>query len=142
MESLLKEKLWKYIVHNNPDLMFDLQEDYSVSNYLDEKVKGIKQMMDQLLSDGEPGYIVEETCLNSLTEELKPSRFLYIKSVLEEEFEDHYYTWREAGIVTYETVNLIAHCKEVFEHFGFTPENEEDPDLRNAVIGQVAGYLT
>jgi hypothetical protein len=142
MESQLKEKLWKYIVHNNPDLMFDLQEDYSVSSYLDGKISGILPMLSQLLEQGLPSSTVEERCMETLTEELKPSRFLYIKSVLEDEFEDQYYTWREAGIVTYETVNLIAHCKEVFEHFGFTPENEEDPDLRNAVIGQVAGYLT
>jgi len=142
MESLLKEKLWKYIVHNNPDLMFDLQEDYSVSTYLDGKISGILPMLSQLLEQGLLSSTVEESCMETLTEELKPSRFLYIKAVLEDEFEDQYYIWREAGIVTYETVNLIAHCKEVFEHFGFTIENEEDPDLRNAVTGQVAGYLT
>jgi len=142
MESILKEKLWKYIVHNNPNLMFDLQEDYSVSTYLDEKVNGIRPLIDRLLSDGEPGNAIEETCLNALTEELKPSRFLYLRSILEDEFEDQYNEFREAGILTYEVVNLITHCKEIFEHFGFTVENEEDPDLRNAVIGQVAGYLT
>jgi len=142
MESMLKEKLWKFIVHNNPDLMFDLQEDYSVSSYLDGKISSILPMLAQLLEQGLPSSTIEESCMETLTEELKPSRFLYIKSVLEDEFENQYYMWREAGIVTYETVNLIAHCKGVFEHFGFTTENEEDSDIRNAIIGQVAGYLT
>ena len=33
-------------------------------------------------------------------------------------------------------------CGEVFETIGFTNENEEDPTLRNALIGQIADYLS
>jgi hypothetical protein len=32
-------------------------------------------------------------------------------------------------------------CKPIFETIGFTKENEEDPNLRNALIGQIADYL-
>lgn len=35
MKTTLKEKLWDYIIENNPELMFSLQEDYSVQKYLD-----------------------------------------------------------------------------------------------------------
>lgn len=141
MEELLKEKLWFYIIHNNPDLMFTLQEDYSVLDYLNEKINGIKSILDDMLSDGTPQYIIEEICLNVLTEDLKPSRFLYIRSLLSEEFVKTYAGFQESGILTYEVINLMESCKPIFETIGFTKENEEDSTLRNALIGQIADYL-
>jgi hypothetical protein len=142
MENILKEKLWFYIIHNNPDLMFTLQEAYSVSDYLNEKVKGIKSILTDMLLEGTPQYIIEEICLNVLTEDLKPSRFLYISSLLEEEFEDKYTSFSKSGILQYEVINLMESCKEIFESIGFTNENEDDPTLRNAIIGQIADYLS
>ncbi|WP_163408124.1 DUF1896 family protein [Flavobacterium ajazii] len=141
MEELLKEKLWFYIIHNNPDLMFTLQEDYSVLDYLNEKINGIKFLLDDMLSDGTPKYIIEEICLNILTEDLKPSRFLYIRSLLSDEFEKTYVDFQESGILTFEVINLMESCKPIFETIGFTKENEEDLALRNALIGQIADYL-
>jgi hypothetical protein len=141
MEDLLKEKLWFYIIHNNPDLMFTLQEDYSVLDYLNEKISSVKSILDDMLSDGTPKYIIEEICLNVLTEDLKPSRFLYIRSLLSDEFDKTYAAFQESGILTYEVMNLIENCRPVFETIGFTKENEEDPNLRNALIGQIADYL-
>lgn len=142
MEDLLKEKLWFYITHNNPDLMFTLQEEYGVLEYLNEKVNSVKSILEDLLSEGTPGYIIEEICLNILTEDLKPSRFTYIQSLLWEEFEKTYTAFQESGILTYEVINLMESCKPVFETLGFTKENEENPTLRNALIGQIANYLS
>ncbi|MDX6188651.1 DUF1896 family protein [Flavobacterium sp. Fl-318] len=141
MEELLKEKLWFYIIHNNPDLMFTLQEDYSVLDYLNEKISSVKSILDDMLSDGTPQYIIEEICLNVLTEDLRPSRFLYIRSLLSDEFEKTYAAFQESGILTYEVINLMESCKPIFETIGFTKENEEDPNLRNALIGQIADYV-
>lgn len=141
MEELLKEKLWFYIIHNNPDLMFTLQEDYSVLDYLNKKIDGVKFLLEDMLSDGTPEYIIEEICLNVLTEDLKPSRFLYISSLLSDEFEKCYSAFQESGILTYEVINLMESCKPIFETIGFTKENEEDLTLRNALIGQIADYL-
>ena len=90
MQTQLKEKLWAFIVHNNPELMFNLQEDYSVTTYLDSKVKDIMPLAEQLLSENRPDYVVEELCLEQMTEELKPSRYQYLLSILEEEFSADY----------------------------------------------------
>ncbi|WP_291285270.1 DUF1896 family protein [Flavobacterium sp.] len=141
MEDILKEKLWFYIIHNNPDLMFTLQEDYSVLDYLNKKISSVKSILEDMSSDGTPQYIIEEICLNVLTEDLKPSRFLYIRSLLSDEFEKTYTAFQESGILTYEVINLMESCKPIFETIGFTKENEEDPTLRNALIGQIADYL-
>ena len=142
MDDILKEKLWFYIIHNNPELMFTLQEEYNALSYLNEKVNGVKSILEDMLSEGTPQYIIEEICLNVLIEDLKPSRFIYIRSLLAEEFEKTYTTFRESGILTYEVINLMESCREVFETIGFTNENEEDPTLRNALIGQIADYLS
>lgn len=141
MENILKEKLWFYIINSNPDLMFALQQEYSVTDYLNEKIKDVKSIMEDMLSEGTPQYIIEEICFNVLTEDLKPSRFLYIRSLLEQEFEDIYATFSGSGILQYEVVNLMESCKVIFETIGFTNENEDDPTLRNALIGQIAEYV-
>ncbi|MCT1523843.1 hypothetical protein [Sphingobacterium hotanense] len=141
MQTVLKEKLWAYIVHHNPDLMFRLQEDYSVTRYLEEKVAGILPMAAELLSENRPMYITLELCLNAMTEDLRPSRYLYLRSVLEEEFSPDYERLKESGTLTYELCNLIEACKEIFEELGFSRENEENRLLRYAIIGQVQEYL-
>ncbi len=141
METVLKEKLWAYIVHNNPDLMISLQEAHSVTKYLEEKVNAVMPMAEQLGGEGKPQYAIEELCLNTMTEELKPSRYQYIRSVIEEEFPLDYERMKENGTLTYEVVNLIQVCKDIFSDFDFNSENESNRHLRYAIIGQVHNYL-
>lgn len=141
MQNVLTEKLWAYIVHNNPDLMISLQESYSVTKYLAEKVNAIMPTVEQLLGEGRPPYIIEELCLNAMTDELKPSRYQYIRSVIEEEFNRDYERMKENGTLTYEVVNLIETCKGIFSDFDFNSENEANRHLRYAIIGQVHDYL-
>lgn len=141
MQSMLKEKLWAYIVHNNPELMVNLQEDFSVTKYLEEKVNGIMPIAEQLLSENRPLYSIEGICLDTMTEELKPSKYLYIRSVIEEEFNLDYERLKENGVLTYEVINLIEACQGIFSDFDFSRENEEDRHLKYAIIGQVHEYL-
>ena len=141
MQSMLTEKLWAYIIHNNPDLMLSLQEDYSVTSYLENKVAAVMPMAVQFLSEEKPQYIIEELCLQAMTEDLKPSRYQYIRSVIEEEFNDDYLRMKENGTLTYEVVNLIEACKSIFSDYDFNSENEANSHLRYAIIGQVHDYL-
>ena len=141
MQSMLMEKLWAYIVHNNPDLMLSLQESYSVTRYLEEKVNAVMPMAAQLLDEARPQYVIEELCFNAITEELKPSCYQYIRSVIEEEFNADYERMKESGTLTYEVLNLIEACKGIFSDFNFNSENEANRHLRYAIIGQVHDYL-
>ena len=141
MEEILKEKLLIFISDNNPDLLIDLQQEKSVTKYIDEKINIVAPLMADMLADDHPTYIVEEMCMDSLTADLKPSRYLFISAVLEQEFEQYYLSLEQSGILTYEIVNMIRECKEVFEHFGFSMENQDDPSIRNAITGQIYGYL-
>ena len=59
MQEMLKEKLWTYSVHNNVDLMPNLQQDFCRTRYLEEKVNGIQFLASQLLAENKLGYIIE-----------------------------------------------------------------------------------
>ncbi|PLK44987.1 hypothetical protein C0V77_07000 [Emticicia sp. TH156] len=141
MEEVLKEKLWTYIVHNNPDFQFKLQENQSVSSYLEEKVSGIGPLINQLLMDSNPSYVIEEQCLSELTNDLRPSRYIYIRSVLEEDFQTEYTRLLQTGILTFEINNMVEACKELLDELEFSEENEDNRHIRYAVIGQIHGYL-
>lgn len=133
MKDKLKEKLWTYIVHNNPDLMLNLQQDFSVTHYLEEKMNGIQPLASQLLAENKPGYIIEELCMTELTKDLRPSKFNFICNILEDEFEQDFLRIKESGLLTYEIVNLISESETVFETLGFTEINEQDQMLRYAL---------
>jgi hypothetical protein len=142
MQTTLKEKLWEYIACNNPDLLLRLQEEHSVSRYLDERVNSALPLAESLSEEGKPQYIIEELCMEAVTEELRPSRYLYIRSVLEEEFPRDNERLQANGILTCEIVNITEACKGIFDDFDFKQENQEDRYLRYAIIGQVHNYLT
>jgi hypothetical protein len=71
MEKILTEKLWDYIVANNPELMFSLQENYTVMKYLAGKVKGLQATLESLRAQEQPEYIILEICMTELTAQLK-----------------------------------------------------------------------
>ncbi|PSK90789.1 hypothetical protein [Taibaiella chishuiensis] len=141
MQQLLKERLQAYITLNNPELMAELHSDFSVTNYLEDKVSKVMPIILNLLEQGKPGYIIEELSLNEMTAELKPSRFNYLQTVLETEFSEYYQQWVDLGVLTYETINLVISCKETFEAFSFSVENEDNRFMRYAIIAAIHDYL-
>ena len=141
MQEKLKEKLRTYIGRNNADLMLNLQQDFSVTSYLEEMVNGIQSLASQLLVENKPGYIIEELCMEELTNDLRPSKFNYIRSVLEDEFEKDFLRIKESGLLTYEIANMISESETVFETLGFTEVNEQDRILRYAIAGMIRQYL-
>lgn len=141
MQMILKEKLWAYIVHNNPDLLFKLQEEYSVAQYLEEKVSNVMPILIRLLSEERPQYVIEELCLNAMTEELRPSRFLFVQSVLAEEFDSDHRRLKVEGRLTYEVLNMLDDCKAIFDELGLSEENKQDGKIYYAVYRQIGDYL-
>lgn len=141
MHTILTEKLRSYIVNNNPDLLVQLQGDFSVTRYLEDKVSQVIALAEQLTGEGKPMYAIEELCLNAMTEDLRPSRYQYILGLLEDEFLQTYNRFREMGVLTYEIINMIEACQPVFEQLGFTEDNEDDRQLRYAITGTIGTYL-
>ncbi len=141
MQEILITKLHKYILENNLDLVIALQERDNVEGYLKEKVSSIDALLTQLMIEDVPGYIIEERCMDTLTQDLRPSKFNYLASVLEDEFESEYFRLKENGTLPYEVINLIELCNPVFETIGFTEDNENDRHLRYAIAGVIKEYF-
>ncbi|MCX2680984.1 DUF1896 family protein [Galbibacter sp. EGI 63066] len=141
MKQRLIEKLHRYLALNSPDVLVALQEESGVTSYLEEKVSGIVPMLKALEEKGLPGYIIEERCMDSLTADLRPSRYLYLRSLLEEEFEGDFLQMREAGILTLEITGMIRACAQVFETLDFNEANKESRELYYAITGTVHAYL-
>lgn len=141
MQTILIEKLREYIIHNNPDILINLQTDSSFTQYLEERVQHVQPLLDELLAAGKPSYIIEEVCLNELTKDLRPSKFNYIRNVLEEEFERDFLLMKKMNTLTYEIMNLISECESVFAIMRFTEETEDNRDLRYAVTGTIQQFL-
>jgi len=141
MQQVLMNKLFEYIRENNPDLLLELQDEERVTVYLSDKVKSILHIVEQLNQEGKPDYIIEENCMDILTKDLLPSRFNYICSILQEEFEKDYKQFIETGLLQFEAINMLKHCQPVFEDLKFSEENEDNQFLRHAVTGGIAEYL-
>lgn len=141
MQQLLKQKLRAYLQINNPDLLLKLEGEARLHSYLEDKISLVTPMLLSFIADGKPGYVIEELIMTELTADLRPSRFNYIKELLEEDFKDSYLNFLKAGVLTYESINLVEHCREAFDTFSFSEENEDDRLLRYAIIAKVHEYL-
>ncbi|MGO1672064.1 MAG: hypothetical protein ACTHYC_14660 [Sphingobacterium sp.] len=141
MHTKLKEKLWAYIVQNNPDLMHRLQDEYHVVKYLEEKVSAVMPKALKLLEKNIPGYAIIEICLNEMTAELKPSRYKFILGILKVHFPEIFQTYEEQGQLAYEGVKLVEYCQSTFEAVRFQMDDEQDIQMRSVIKTKIATYL-
>lgn len=140
MKKILINKLHKYIKENNPDLLFHLEEDRKVTEYLMDKINTVNALIRQI-DKGEPAYIIEDACMDLLTKDLRPSKFNYISNVLEEDFADTYQQLQASGTFKFEVINIINLCQSVFEDLNFSEENEDNQFLRYAIIVTIKEYF-
>lgn len=141
MQEILIVKLHQYILENNLDLLITLQEKGSEESYLKEKISSIDTLLDQLVNENTPAYLIEERCMDVLTQDFRPSKYNYLTSVLEQEFENNYSRLKRNGTLPYEVINLIELCNPLFETIGFTEGNEDDRHLRYAITGTIQEYF-
>jgi len=140
MQQALITKLHEYIRENNPDLLFQLEEDGKVTEYLSDKISTVSALIKQT-ENGKPAYIIEDACMDVLTQDLRPSKFNYISKLLQEEFESTYNQLQESGTLKFEVINLIDQCQSVFDDLKFSSENEDNQFLRYAILGTISEYL-
>jgi hypothetical protein len=149
MQEILSKKLHAYIIENNPDLALSLQQENRLADYLKENLTSVDGLLNQLLKENKPTYIVEELCLKEMTQPLRPSRFQYIKQIFEEVClgslgEDPgqvHWKLSQYRILNYEIINLIAICQPLFDAFQFSINNEDDPHLRYTIKKTIEDYL-
>ncbi|TDQ73813.1 hypothetical protein [Sphingobacterium yanglingense] len=141
MYQKLKESLWAFIVVNNPDLMFRLQDEYSVVTYLEEKVSKVMPTALKLLETDKPSHAIIELCLNEMTADLKPSRYQYILGLLQSYFSNRHKELAELGTLTYVAVRLVDHCQEVLDKFPFCEKSKESDELSVQMQCMIGDFL-
>jgi hypothetical protein len=141
MQGILINNLYKYIKENNPDILLELEEAGNTTQYLSDKVNSVDSLIIQLSGEGKPPYIIEESCMAVLTEDLKPSRYNYIRHILESEFEEQYNQFIESAVLLFEISNMIKQCNPVFDDLNFSEENEDNRFLRYAITGVIKEYF-
>jgi Domain of unknown function (DUF1896) len=141
MKEILQKKLFEYIRDNNPDILFALEAEATVTVWLSENVNAVDILISQLKKEGLPDYEIEETCMDIITKSLRPSKYNYICNLLEEEFEQHYQQLLQTGLLQDEVINMIHHCQSTFDDLKFSEETEDNQFLRYAIIGAVSDYL-
>lgn len=141
MQEVLISKLREYLLQNNPDIIISFQNEAEATDYLKEKVESMDGLLEELMEQDKPAYIIEEICMAQLTEEFRPSRYNYLLPVLEEDFYSDYLKWHESGVLTYEIVSLLHSCNQVFDYLNFSEENEDDRKIRYAIIRAIQLHL-
>ncbi|MDT3402315.1 DUF1896 family protein [Mucilaginibacter terrae] len=141
MKEQLTKRLHSYLLENHMDLLISLQEDHRLKEYLNRKVSSVKAYWEDLLAEKRPEYVIEALCMEELTSDLRPSRFEFVRNLLEEEFEEDYRRMLGCGILSYEVINLIGACEPIFNIYGLTDDSDDRSDLRHAVIGMIAEYV-
>ena len=140
MHETIIKKLLDYIREDNPELLFQLEEEGKLFSYLDDKISQVDSLLNKPRKD-QPEYIVEEACMDILTQDLRPSRYNYICGVLEDEFPTTYHQLQNEGTLQFEVINLITFCQPAFDAIGFTEANEDDSLLRSAITGTINNYI-
>ena len=140
MQEILINKLHQYIRENNPDLLLQLEEDGKVTEYLSHKISTVDALLNQTDKE-QPAYIIEEACMDILTQDLRPSKFNYISAILEEEFDTAYRQLQKSGTLQFEIINLVKYCQPFFDALGFTDENEDSRELQYTITGAIGEYL-
>lgn len=141
MQETLLRRLHEYIRDNNPELLVILQEENRLTDYLNESVASVDGLINQLVAENRPPSVIEEECMEELTKPLRPSRYSYIKLILEEEFPNDFERMLNSNVLTTEMINMITACEEVFDELKFSEATEDNRFLRYAITGAVYEYL-
>jgi hypothetical protein len=141
MQEILMNKLLEYIRDNNPDILFALEAEAAVTTWLSEKVSAVDTLIIQLKEQQQPDYEIEETCMDIITKDLRPSKYNYICNIVEEEFEQYYQQLLQTGLLQHEVINMIHDCQSAFDDLKFSEETEDNQFLRYTIIGTVSDYL-
>lgn len=141
MEAKLKQMLHQYIVAHNPELMLKSSQTFSLQNYIEDKVMQIMPRVDQWMQGERSIHEIEAFAMSEMTMDLRPSKFMYLKKVFEEEFPESFQEFSEKGVLTHELVSILETCDEVFQAHEFSDHNTNSNLLRHAVIIKLHNYL-
>lgn len=136
MTNHLQGLLLGYIKENNPELLFQLEKDDALHQWVMEKI----QEVELVLNNAKPTNLSESDFMKIFRADLHPSRFRYVRDLLETEFTDVYERMLASGTLHYELVNMVSACHFLFEDMPLISDMD-NPQLDHAVAGVISDYL-
>lgn len=141
MKELLTKRLRGYIIENHPDLWINLMEERRQNEYLNQAINDVDALLDRLIAENHPPYIIGEVCMEQLTRPLRPSRYNYVKAIAEDKYPRQVEALYRSGILVTELANIVAVCLPIFEVLNFSELTEDDDYLREAIATAMKGYF-
>lgn len=71
MLESLSNKLLEYIRDNHPDVLFQLEQEAGLTQYLNQKINDVTDLIERLKKERRPGYLIETICLEQMTADLR-----------------------------------------------------------------------
>ena len=136
MTNKLQGLLLGYIKENNPALLNQLEQDDALHQWVFEKIQEVELVLDQ----AKPSNFSESAFMEVFKADLHPSRFRYVRDLLETEFTDVYERMLESGTLQYELVNMVSACHYLFADMPLV-EDMDNPALDHAVAAVINEYL-
>jgi hypothetical protein len=141
MKELLTRQLRNYIIDNHPDLWIYLLEDKKQEEYLHSSIDVIDTLLDKLIAENHPPYMIGEVCMEELTRPLRPSGYQFVKNIAEEKYPKQFEALQRSGILLTELANIVAICGPIFEVFNFSEATEDDDYLQESITLAIKGYF-
>lgn len=141
MRERLMQLLLQYVKENNPDLLYQMENETVLMEWLAKRVGSVAGLWEQMKRKRQPDVTIEEVCMDAITKDLRPSRFQYVYHILEEEFAVEHSRLKNNGVLRFEIINLISYCQSTFDDLRFSEENEDNRFTRYAITGMIRDYL-
>jgi hypothetical protein len=137
MSDKLQGLLLGYIRENNPDLLSQLDEDDALHAWVIEKIREVEMVLQQ----SKPSVIPDNEFMDLMTADLKPSKFHYVRDLLEDQFPEDFDRMLEAGTLRFDIIQIIGACGNLFEEMPLREVMEENAQLDHAVKNVIMNHL-
>ncbi|WP_354375900.1 hypothetical protein [Pedobacter africanus] len=133
--------LTAYVAENNPELAITLSPKVSMIDFLNGKVQLVLPVAARLIQSGKSKDEVIRACINIMTVELRPSRYQYIRGLVESDFPEDFLRMQANGVLKAEVVHLVCSAAIIFRSFDFSEETAQSNLLRHAIVAHIADHL-
>lgn len=130
-----------YLKHHHPDLLLEWRLAGALHETIEQQLDRVQPLLNKQSTDELHPYDIVQQCLLELIAEIPPSRFDFIRELLSTEFEQQHEQLLSSGLLPYECMNLLQHCKPVLDKMNFSLTNEDESFIRYAVIAAISDYF-
>lgn len=136
----LEKRFWAHLYVNHYEFILELEQAQIFETYMKEVMRSVTSLLEKLLSEGNPDYVVEELCLNMLLEEVRPAHFPYFLQVFSEQLAEIYQIWHKKGILKVQIINFTRFLRGRCRLDGLF-ENPNKQEIYQTITNQLRSFF-